>query len=112
MGISIKKSFGERAKEWLIRFIKFNIVGFVVFLFGTAIYAVAFGTFGVWAWLVASSVGGILQFSLISYLNATKRGRMFNICERESVEKRTDDSAQPPDYDFAKVVEHESKTRH
>jgi hypothetical protein len=28
----VKKSFGVTAKKWIIRFIKFNLIGFVVFL--------------------------------------------------------------------------------
>jgi hypothetical protein len=61
-----KSGFEERAKKWIIRFIKFNIVGLIVFLIGTAIFALAFRTFGEWAWVVASGSGGILQFILIS----------------------------------------------
>jgi hypothetical protein len=84
MGKPSEKSFGERAKKWIIRFIKFNIVGFIVFLIGTAIFAFAFSTFGEWTWLVASGTGGILQFSLISYLNRTKKGQMFDSCEQRN----------------------------
>jgi hypothetical protein len=84
MGKPIEKSFEEKAKNWIIRFIKFNIVGFIVFLIGTAIFAFAFSTFGEWTWLVASGTGGILQFSLISYLNRTKKGQMFDSCEQRN----------------------------
>jgi hypothetical protein len=77
-------SFRERVKKWLIRFVKFNIIGFIVFLVGTVVFAVAFSSFGPWTWLIASGVGGILQFSLISYLNKTKRGKMFDSCEQRS----------------------------
>jgi hypothetical protein len=76
------KSFWERALKWLWRFIKFNIVGFSVFLIGTAIFLVAFRTFGVWAWVIASASGGVLQFILISYLNKTKKGNIFDGCEQ------------------------------
>jgi hypothetical protein len=77
-----KKSFRERAKKGLFAFIKFNIIGFIIFLVGTAIFSLAFSTFGAWTWLIASATGGILQFSLISYLNTTKRGKIFNSCEQ------------------------------
>lgn len=83
MGKPSEKNFGERAKKWLLAFIKFNIIGFIVFLVGTAIFSLAFSTFGAWTWLIASAIGGILQFSLISYLNTTKRGKIFNSCEQE-----------------------------
>ena len=76
-------SFRVRAKKWVIRFIKFNAIGFIVFLVGTAIFAVAFSTFGAWTWLIASGTGAILQFSLISYLNKTKRGKIFDSCEEK-----------------------------
>jgi preprotein translocase subunit Sss1 len=46
IGKPAEKSFGETAKKWLLRFIKFNIVGFIVFLIGTAIFALTFSTFG------------------------------------------------------------------
>jgi hypothetical protein len=82
MGINM--SFEERAKHWLVRFIKFNIIGFIVFLVGTIIFAVTFSTFGAWTWLIASGVGGILQFLLISYLNKTKLGKMFDSCEQRN----------------------------
>lgn len=85
-----KKSFGERAKNWLVRFIKFNAVGFLVFLVGTAIYAFAFRTFGVWTWLIASGAGGILQFSLINYINKTKRGKIFDTCEQRNQQDNED----------------------
>jgi hypothetical protein len=84
MGKPSEKSFGERAKKWVFAFIKFNIVGFAVFLVATAVYAVAFSTFGALTWLIASATGGILQFSLINYLNTTKRGKIFNSCEQQN----------------------------
>ena len=85
-----KKSFKRRAKNWLLAFIKFNIIGFIVFLVGTAIFALAFSTFGAWTWLVASATGGLLQFSLISYLNTTKRGKIFDSCEQRHRQENED----------------------
>ena len=90
MGKSSEKSFGERAKKWIFAFIKFNIVGFIVFLIGTAIFAVFFSTFGAWTWLIASGTGGILQFSLISYLNTTKKGKIFDVCEQINLQENQD----------------------
>ncbi len=77
MGKPAKKSFGKTALKWILRFIKFNIVGFIVFLIGTAIFLLTFSTLGTWAWVIASGSGGILQFILISYLNRTKIGKIF-----------------------------------
>ena len=80
------KTFGKTAKMWLLRFIKFNVIGFAVFLVATAIFALSFSTFGVWTWVVANGVGGILQFTLITYLNRTKIGRIFDSCEKKKQE--------------------------
>ena len=68
----------EKVKSWILRFIKFNIIGFTVFLIGTLIYAGLFSTFGAWSWVVASAAGGVLQFCLINYLNTKKKGKIFN----------------------------------
>jgi len=67
----------EKVRSWVFRFVKFNIVGFAVFLVGIAVYAGLFSTLGAWSWVVASGVGGVLQFCLISYLNTKKKGKMF-----------------------------------
>ena len=82
MGERAKKSFRESAMKWLLCFIKFNIVGFGVFLVGTAIFVIAFKSFGEWMWVVSSGSGGVLQFFLISYLNTTKRGKIFGSPEQ------------------------------
>ncbi len=76
------KPLSQRALTWIIRFIKFNLIGLVVFLVGTAIYGTTFPTFGAWTWLIANAFGSILQFSLISYFNKKKNGVIFNQCER------------------------------
>jgi len=76
----IKLTGQKKAKTWIVRFIKFNLVGFAVFLVGTAIFALAFPSFGAWTWLIANGTGSILQFSLISYFNRKKKGLMFEQC--------------------------------
>jgi hypothetical protein len=80
----VKSNFWEGAKSWIIRFIKFNLVGFIVFLIGTAIYAAAFSYMGFWTWIAANSVGSIFQFSLINWLNKTKKGRIFDSCQNNT----------------------------
>jgi hypothetical protein len=82
MGDQAKMSFRESALKWLLRFIKFNIVGFGVFLVGTVIFVFAFSSFGEWTWVISSGSGGLLQFFLISYLNTTKRGKIFESSEQ------------------------------
>ena len=80
-----KNSFREVALKWILRFIKFHIVGFAVFLVGTGIFLFAFSSFGEWTWVVASGSGGVLQFFLISYLNTTKRGKIFESSEQRNL---------------------------
>jgi putative flippase GtrA len=67
----------NRAGNWILRFIKYNLVGAITFLLGTVVFWLAFSTFGVWTWLIANCFGGFLEFSLINYVNKTRNGRMF-----------------------------------
>jgi len=78
----VKQTDPERAKTWIARFIKFNLIGVAVFLIGTAIFAYGFQYFGAWSWLIANGAGSILHFSLIGYFNKKKRGIMFEQCPR------------------------------
>jgi hypothetical protein len=80
-----ERPWRERAKSWIIKFIKFNLIGTAVFLVGTAIYGAAFSTFGAWTWLIANAAGSILQFSLISYFNKKKEGVIFDTCGHNNV---------------------------
>lgn len=73
----VKQAKQERVKTLILRFIKFNLVGFFVFLIGTAIFVLVFPHFGVWVWLIANGTGSILHFSLINYFNKKKRGIIF-----------------------------------
>ena len=77
---AIKRTGQQKAKSWIVRFIKFNLVGAAVFLIGTAIFALGFPYFGAWTWLVANGAGSVLYFSLISYFNKKKKGVMFEQC--------------------------------
>jgi len=85
--MNVESSLGntrrKSVKSFILRFIKFNLVGFVVFLVGTVIYTGFFSTFGIWTWLLANGVGSVLQFALISYFNSKKIGNMFNSCKTE-----------------------------
>jgi len=66
-----------RFKVWFVRYVKFNMIGTSVFLVATIVYWTTFPEFQIWAWLVANSFGGVLQFSLTQYFNKKKRGLMF-----------------------------------
>ena len=70
----------KRAITWAMRFVKFNLVGTIVFLIGSAVFTSVFPYFGVWAWFVANSTGSVLQFLLITYFNKKKKGVIFEQC--------------------------------
>lgn len=78
----IKVKGREKAVSWVTRFVRFNLIGFIVFLIGTAIFTLVFPYFGEWAWVVANSTGGVLQFSLITYFNKKNNGLMFKECPK------------------------------
>ena len=84
---SARKSWSERTKSWMIRYIKFNLIGGFVFLIGTAIYGTAFPTFGAWTWLIANAAGSVLQFGLITYFNKKKIGMIFDQCLESKKQK-------------------------
>jgi len=67
----------KKAETWVIRFVKFNIIGFTVFLVATVVFALLFPYFGIWTWLLANGFSSALQFFLISYFNKKKKGLIF-----------------------------------
>jgi len=75
--VNLKKSI----KKLVFRYIKYNIVGTFVFGIGLAVYVVLFPVFGEWAYVVSTVSGGVLQFGLITFLNLTKTGKMFESCQ-------------------------------
>ncbi len=77
-----RKGWRESAKSWILRFIKFNVIGTVVFLVATVIYMAAFPAIGAWTWLLANAAGGLLQFTLITYFNKKKKGVIFQQCKQ------------------------------
>jgi len=84
MSLNPSKQHQYKFKTWLVRFVKFNLVGTLVFLIATAIYSVSFNTFGFYTWLIANSIGAVLQFSLIALLNRTRKGKIFDTCQQTS----------------------------
>ena len=65
-------------RDWIIRYIRFNLIGTAVFCVATILYWLMFPMFAIWTWVVANSLGGILQFSLTTYFNKKQKGRMFD----------------------------------
>ena len=73
----IKPISRKKAEIWIIRFIKFNIIGFSVFLVATFVFALLFPYFGIWTWLLANGFSSVLQFLLINYFNKKRKGLIF-----------------------------------
>ncbi len=69
----------ELVRKWILRYIKYNIIGTAVFLLGIVLYyLILFPVFGVHAYIIVSLIGGIVQFALVSYFNTTRKGSMFD----------------------------------
>ena len=68
-------------KKIVVRYVKYNLVGTFVFLIGLGIYAFVFPYLGEWAYLIPAVSGSLLEFSLISLLNKTRVGKMFDSCK-------------------------------
>ena len=83
VGVLLDIAKRKNVKSLILRFVKFNLVGFIVFLVGTVIYTSLFSTFGFWTWLIANGAGSVMQFGLITYFNTKKSGNMFNSCKAE-----------------------------
>lgn len=74
-----------KLKELAVNYIKYNIVGVATFSIGIVLYyTFLYGLFGEQAYLIVSIFSGFIQFSLITYLNKTKRGKMFDACKEDS----------------------------
>jgi putative flippase GtrA len=74
-------NFEKSIKKLFLRYIKYNIVGTFVFGIGLVVYVVLFPIFGEWTYVISSLSGGVIQFSLITILNLTKTGKMFESCQ-------------------------------
>ena len=74
----------DKLIKWFIRYIKYNLVGLTTFGIGlTLYYSFLYSFFGEQAYIIVSILGGIIEFTLISYLNKTKYGKMFESCEEK-----------------------------
>ncbi|HUJ84926.1 MAG TPA: hypothetical protein VLV84_04905 [Candidatus Acidoferrales bacterium] len=70
----------ELIKKWGLRYIKYNVIGLAVFLLNIIIYVIIFPYFGEWSYIIVSINGGIMEFTLIAYINKTKKGLIFESC--------------------------------
>ena len=66
--------------KWLLRYLKYNIIGLTVFSLNLFIYIIIFPFLGEWAYIVVSVNGGIIEFVLIAYVNKTRKGIIFDSC--------------------------------
>lgn len=88
-------------KKWSIRFIKYNLIGMVVFGASTIVYVILFPMFYEWTLIFSSIAGGIIDFTLVAYLNRTGKWHMFdsdkNRTRRSSLTARVPLQAKPQD---------------
>jgi inner membrane protein involved in colicin E2 resistance len=70
----------DLVKKWALRYLKYNIIGLSVFTLNLVLYFFLFNFLGEWAYIAVSVDGGIIEFALISYLNRTKKGIIFDSC--------------------------------
>jgi hypothetical protein len=70
----------ELIRKWGSRYIKYNVIGIAVFLLNIIIYVIIFPFLGEWSYVVVSMNGGIMEFTLIAYINKTKKGVIFDSC--------------------------------
>ena len=68
-------------KKLVWRYVKYNIVGLTVFALSIALYyGILFPLLGEPSYIVVSIIGGIIEFSLLTYINKTKKGVIFESC--------------------------------
>ena len=83
----VKQIEKKKAETWVVRFLKFNIIGFSVFLVASVVFAMFFPYFGIWTWLIANGFSSVLQFFLISYFNKKRKGLIFEQASQAFEEK-------------------------
>ena len=84
---TIKPIGKKKAETLVVRFVKFNIIGFSVFLVASVVFVWFFPYFGIWTLLIANGFS-MLQFFLISYFNKKRKGLIFEQA-RQSLEEKT-----------------------
>jgi hypothetical protein len=84
-------------KKWLLRYIKYNVIGLSVFMLNIVVYFVIFPYLGAMSYIIVSVNGGIIEFALIAYFNQTKRGTIFDSCRAtDGIPIVPNVTAQPP----------------
>ena len=69
-------------KKYILRFIKYNLVGSSVFFLNVGIYyAVYYPLFKESAVWPLSITGALLEFTALTIVNRTKLGNMFDTCK-------------------------------
>ena len=73
--------FRAPLKKWIWRYIKYNIIGLSVFLLNIVLYyLILFPFFGEQSYIIVSVIGGVIEFTLITYFNKTRKGVIFDSC--------------------------------
>ncbi len=81
-------------KKWAWRYIKYNIIGLTVFAINIVIYVIIFPFLGEWSYILVSVAGGIMEFALITYVNKTKKGVIFDSCT--PIDNKSNDKQSSP----------------
>ena len=88
--IKIEEIANKKGVLWIIRWIKYNIVGSTVFVLNLGLYyLVLFPIFKENGVIPFAITGSLMEYSLIAYLNKTKRGKIFESCP--STNKKSND---------------------
>jgi len=67
--------------KWLIRFIKYNLVGVTAWIANLAFYQwLYYPLWREWAIIPFSASGAIIEFTALNFVNKTKHGKMFDNC--------------------------------
>lgn len=72
---SVRKT--EKIYKIVVKFVKFNAVGTCVAVVNLGIFALLFNYFGESAILCTYPVGAVIEFTLLSKLNKTRKGNIF-----------------------------------
>jgi hypothetical protein len=65
--------------KYVLRYIKFSLIGTFTWLIATVLYFLLFGYFGELTWLVTLFTG-VIEFALITVFNKKRNAKMFDSC--------------------------------
>ena len=72
--------------KWAWRYIKFSIIGIVVWAISTTLFFILFPVLGQYAWFVTLGTG-VIEFAMLSVVNKHSKGVMFESHKPKEVSK-------------------------